>query len=96
MSTVKIAPVIGRASSLVGSISEMKEKFFSVAQAALYIGAALSFFDLVCDVAKVLEFRRTGRTQSANATIITIALSMFFQMLLVYVQNMKQIKRIIF
>ncbi|GMH91183.1 hypothetical protein TL16_g11982 [Triparma laevis f. inornata] len=62
----------------------------------MFSGAFLCFFDLICDLVMVREFTMNKQYKSAQATIITLAISLGFQLIIVYGGvNMKLRKRVI-
>ena len=51
--------------------------------------------DLIFDIAMVYEFSNSGHPKFAAATLATTCLSIFFQLILVVVQNAKRRKRVL-
>ena len=62
---------------------------------ALVSGAVLSFADVIFDVIMVGKYRALGKDAFANGTIISIALSLTFQLIIVVAQNRKRGARVI-
>ncbi|GMH92014.1 hypothetical protein TrST_g564 [Triparma strigata] len=66
--------------------ARVKEKYINLANAALVGGACLSIADLAFDLIMVREYTLAGSFGYATATITTIAINIFMQLLFVYVQ----------
>ncbi|GMI17806.1 hypothetical protein TrLO_g1770 [Triparma laevis f. longispina] len=64
-----------------------------IANVALFMGAALSLVDVVCDIIMIREFAGSNQPKSAIATAITVALSLISQLFIVLIQNSKLSKR---
>lgn len=81
--------------SITNSISFVNKKYLSIQNIALYIGAGLSFFDMGFDLIMIREFTNTGQGGFANATAVTVALSISCQLLVAYGNNIKRGKRVV-
>ena len=98
MSQAKIRPdTAGQPPSLPRQQSSISKitPFLKLSQLALYMGAGFSIMDLIFDIAMVYTFSTTGHPKFAAATLATICLSIFFQLILVVLQNAKRDKRVL-
>lgn len=81
--------------SMSVALKELKSKYANFSSLALFSGAFICFFDLICDLVMVREFTMNKQYKSAQATIITLAISLGCQLIIVYGVNMKLRRRVI-
>ncbi|GMI07272.1 hypothetical protein TrLO_g6094 [Triparma laevis f. longispina] len=86
LSTIISSSIARRVSRGVSTI----QVALQLSNLALYIGAGLSLSDLVCDILMVNEFTRKDQERFATATLVTIGLSMSFQMIIVFISYSNQ------
>lgn len=61
----------------------------------LVAGAALSFVDVVFDFMMIRQYQEDGQAHFANATMISIGISLALQVFLIFMQNRKRGKRVV-
>ncbi|GMI02878.1 hypothetical protein TrLO_g14082 [Triparma laevis f. longispina] len=96
--TRKLTRKLSRRSSLSLAQAESFHKLSSkalwswrnVSNIALYISAGLSMIDLLFDIAMVQEYYDADQPKFATATLVTIALNLFLQLVVVLTQNGKR------
>ncbi|GMH84137.1 hypothetical protein TrST_g12286 [Triparma strigata] len=76
------------------SIAKRTAHFLQLSKVALCLGAGLSIVDMISDVAMVKVYS-TDHPKYAMATLISLCLNLFFQLMFVVVQNAKRGARVL-